>query len=454
MVRIATTAEGNSRRYLRFSLRDVLMLVLGLCFAKLFLSGTTMTYGDAELSLLRLTSSSAEASTTSVSAAAADCGDGRGSDWNRVPCQKESPYYTTPAPGKNNEEHKIYDGGYITRILRGELSFPEKSDQPLKYRPGTLQMSTAQSFQYCYVNKTIYRGHIGHTRPTDKLAPVSVRYKLIDLFIPKSASSTSRAAMRDGFNATEKRLNYDDLKTNVNKLNFSVVTFIREPLDRFYSAYDEAFLRVAPWHPWSPWNKSNSVNNKFPYPYLFEGIKNEDDFRQLFCPDEILRSGKYKNIITKLCDEAESVDANLTLRFERFVHDYNGSDPFDVHLTLQVLHLINSSGEPLPISHFYNASEAKKDWGVIANNFGVNISEGGDTHARKRSRKFNVDLVSVATKQKICRLMALDYCCLNIELPVFCREEGGDGVFCAMERKNWDVTQEAKSMIIRSWDSF
>jgi len=61
------------------------MLALGTCFAKLFLSETTVTYGG-EPSLLRLSSSSAEVSTTSVStdASAADRGGGRGSGWNPI----------------------------------------------------------------------------------------------------------------------------------------------------------------------------------------------------------------------------------------------------------------------------------------------------------------------------------------------------------------------------------
>ena len=80
------------------------------------------------------------------------------------------------------------------------------------------------------------------------------------------------------------------------------------------------------------------------------------------------------------------------------------------------------------------------------------------THGRKISRRFDPGMVSVATKRKICRILALDYCCLNIELPGECSSVGenddddGEAVYCAAERRNDETMEHAlESMVIHPW---
>merc|ERR1712087_663269 len=117
------------------------------------------------------------------------------------------------------------------------------------------------------------------------------------------------------------------------------------------------------------------------------------------------------------CNNVSSIDnGTLTERFERFVADYSGLDPFDIHLNLQTGYLVFPTGEPFPLTVLYNATDAERGWQDVASSRGVHIPDGEMTHGRKITRRFNVSLVSNRTKRKICKLLALDYCCLNIEL--------------------------------------
>ena len=71
------------------------------------------------------------------------------------------------------------------------------------------------------------------------------------------------------------------------------------------------------------------LNNKWrvdPYPYLYRGFETIDDFREMYCPMEVLRTGRFLD-----CNEIPSIDdGNLVQRFEQFVADYSGLDPFDI----------------------------------------------------------------------------------------------------------------------------
>ncbi len=62
------------------------------------------------------------------------------------------------------------------------------------------------------------------------------------------------------------------------------------------------------------------------YPYLYEGFDTIEDFRTYYCPEEILETGRFLD-----CNLIPSIDdGNLAHRFEQFVRDYSGLDPFDV----------------------------------------------------------------------------------------------------------------------------
>ena len=320
---------------------------------------------------------------------------------------------------------------YLTSLLTKSQPYPP--NKVFQFRPGSLLLSPAQSFRHCHVNMTTYGAHILHPGSQSLLAAVSDEYSLIYRNIPKSSSSTGRHVIQDFFRGQDRRIKHDELRHLTNNKGYELISFIREPLNRFYSSYDEAYYRLGPWmgdgeivedkpkmKKW--YHKAKHKMDK--YPYLYEGMTTITDFRKLYCPEYVLERGHG----FKKCNTVPSIDdGTLTKRFEQFVRDYDGLDPFDVHLHLQVSNLVyGPTGEPLPVTALYNASNAEREWQNVAKSRGVTIPDGDITHGRKISRRFNVDLVTNGTKRKICRLLALDYCCLNMKLPKVC-ENGSNG---------------------------
>lgn len=358
------------------------------------------------------------------------------------------------------ENEEIHDGELITQILKGDKPFPESNSHlRLKYRPGTLQISPAEALRHCFVNTTHYQGHI--TDRAQSLVSISDHYKLIYRNVPKSSSSSARHAMQDFLEGGDERMKHDSMEEKVHNKGYKMISFVREPMSRFFSSYDEAFFRMGPWMGDGPIVndkprvKKQYLDNRYKvdkYPYLFEGLKTIEDFRLFYCPKEVLARGRALD-----CNEAPSIDdGNLAHRFEQFVRDYTGLDPFDIHLNLQISNLVFPTGEPFPLTALYNSTEADKGWQEIASEKGVKIPDGEMTHGRKITRRFNVDKVSDATKRKVCRILALDYCCLNIELPRVCREdrdgEENEAVHCAMEKRNDETMEYAlEPFVIQAW---
>jgi len=321
-------------------------------------------------------------------------------------------------------------------------------------------MSHADALQHCYVNTTHYANHIA--KRAQSLMSVSDRHRIIYRNNPKASSSSARHAMIDFLDGGDVRMKHDDMEEKVHEGGYSMISFIRAPLSRFYSSYDEAFFRMGPWMENGPIVRDKPMvrkaymNNKHrvePYPYLYEGMETIDDFRLMYCPERVLRGGHFLD-----CNEIPSIDdGNLARRFEQFVQDYSGLDPFDIHLNLQVSNLVFPTGEPFPITILYNATQAEKGWQEVATQRGVNIPDGEMTHGRKITRRINVSRVSRETKRKVCRMLALDYCCLNIELPEECRgdDDGGeenDAVYCAVEERNDETMKFAlRPLVIRAW---
>mmetsp|Transcript_5730 Transcript_5730/g.12480 ORF Transcript_5730/g.12480 Transcript_5730/m.12480 type:complete len:423 (-) Transcript_5730:76-1344(-) len=353
----------------------------------------------------------------------------------------------------------IYDGEYISHILDGELPFPVNNNlQRLKFRPGSLPLSSAQSLQKCYINSTRYGNQIPDK--TVMLASVSDTHKLIYRNIPKSSSSTARHAMKDFFDGNDRRVKHDELELAVHQLDYALISFVRDPLNRFYSSFDESFFRLGPWMGSGPivadkprvkkWYFENKYKVE-KYPYLYEGLPTIGHFRKVYCPPDEL------SISPLACNDVPSIEnGTLAHRFERFVRDYDGREPFDVHLYLQVSSLVWVTGNPLPITKLYNSTEADKGWLDIAHEKGVHIPDGQLTHGRRITRRFNVSKVSDATKRKICRLMALDYCCLNFELPEVCRTADDDeAVFCALDKipkREGDKIDIFDELVIQQWN--
>ena len=78
----------------------------------------------------------------------------------------------------------------------------------------------------------------------------------------------------------------------------------------------------------------------------------------------------------------------------------------------------------------YNTATSISDWEYIVDWYGQTLPEYGRFSARTVPRRFNTSFVSIETKRRICKLSAIDYCCLNMELGSECRDE----VYCSLDR--------------------
>jgi len=259
------------------------------------------------------------------------------------------------------------------------------------FEPGSLDLSRTESIARCFVNQSLYKVE-------KNLCAYSSKYHLYYYLIPKSGSSSGRHIMKGDFAAYETSTCAELSNLPGTKKTVSV----RNPLSRFYASYDEAFVRRLP--------KQHSIPTK--YRRFMEPWKGKDyDYYKTFF------------------DTKDGVKL-LTDTFEKFVHDYDGEIPYDVHLHLQMPMIWNRTANRMqPFDLAFDTHEMGKAFEDIAADVGApkpNIIRG-----RSYPRRFNVSALSDATLQKICRLAAIDWCCLNYELPEPCkRAPPGQRVKC------------------------
>jgi len=239
---------------------------------------------------------------------------------------------------QSNEESKLpnpihalgelYDGKNVTSILLEQMLPPQSRDASpirLRFQPGTLNLTPEQTLSYCHVDTNIYKQHFSQS--SRLVSPISDKHKLIYLMIPKSASSTARWMMENVLNATDTPLSGTghELNPNGEYENYTTLTFVRDPLSRFYSSYDETFMRFGPWMKKRKGEFFKRYNEfVHPYPYLYEGMTEWGDYQAMFCPESL----GWKQ---KRCMQSESHEnGTLARRFERFVWDYDGVSPFDL----------------------------------------------------------------------------------------------------------------------------
>lgn len=119
---------------------------------------------------------------------------------------------------------------------------------------------------------------------------------------------------------------------------------------------------------------------------------------------------------------------------------------------LQVPLLSSSDGRALHLTQIYNTTDSKGGWHRIAEQFlgekGLDedgTKDGGVISGRSYPRRFDSELVSVATRRRICELTLLDYCCLNLPLPPVCQgkhyfaagddeDDAAKELFCVLDK--------------------
>ena len=124
------------------------------------------------------------------------------------------------------------------------------STEGFEFHPGSLKLTHSQTLQRCKVPNALLK-HVQGGRGSGSGVRVtySDKHKLAYVMLPKSGSSTARHMLKTAFHATEgrKSLQHISFEKGGDMEGYEVLTFIRDPLKRFYSQYDEAYVRTAPW---------------------------------------------------------------------------------------------------------------------------------------------------------------------------------------------------------------
>ena len=342
------------------------------------------------------------------------------------------------------EGNDVIDGKTITSILRGELEFPlatesttnKSSSNGLRFQPGTINLTQSEVLRHCYADPNIYAKHFPSS--DRQVTSVSDKYKLVYILVPKSGSSTGRWIMDNILDAHDAGIDPAGNELHTTYGNYTVITFVRDPLSRFYSQYDEAFLRFGPWMKNREGRMWKGMKNfQHPYPYIYENMTTWEDYQDAFCPPESIPSKFGKKYTKHWCSRQETHEnGTLALRFERFVQDYDGLQPWDMHLHLQVPHISNKyTGRTRRVDEVYNTNTAATigNWEYVVNWYGQSLPTDGVFDARSVPRRFNTSLVSISTKQRICQQSAIDYCCLNMELPPECRNDEKVEIHCSLD---------------------
>jgi hypothetical protein len=117
----------------------------------------------------------------------------------------------------------------------------ESPSIPLAFAPGCLQLSHADTLKYCYADPEVYENHMQGRRCDGSNVPVSYsdKYKLAYVMLPKSGSSTARYMLKNHFEASEtgKSLQQINLQPGGKMGGVEVISFVRDPLSRFFSQY-------------------------------------------------------------------------------------------------------------------------------------------------------------------------------------------------------------------------
>ncbi|KAL7454535.1 hypothetical protein ACHAWC_006160, partial [Mediolabrus comicus] len=357
----------------------------------------------------------------------------------------------------NNEDNIIFDDP-LTKWIREQRNVNSDNNSkssssaksvadllstPLYFKPGTLPLSQLSTLQHCHVNPQIYKNHL---RGGPGQLSYSKKYNLSYILIPKSGSSTGRYMMQHEFEAVEPRGGYNNKAVREAYEAKHIIAFVREPLSRFYSQYDEAYVRTAPWsksqNPYyiDPDDSNNKNRKVHPFPFLYENFNSYHDYEDVFCPPSTRTNPNNRR---ECLFRPSHEDGTLAKRLERFVQEYDGRTPYDVHLILQVPKLLSKDGSSsgsssINITELYNTTNAKNDWKTIAKKYigehaklltatteDNNEESGGVIEGRSYPRRFDKKFVGKETEKRICQLALLDYCCLNFPLPSSC--DGGKG---------------------------
>jgi hypothetical protein len=314
-------------------------------------------------------------------------------------------------------------GADAERILRGDAAPPPgRGSKAMRFVPGSLPtMAKKESLGHCHVDTSTYREHF---QPRSSVfASLSAAQHNLALFpVQKSGSSTVRHIMKTAFGAQEA--NHYDWRKSTRKH----IAFVRKPLSRFYSQYDEMFVREPPW----------DLGSQARMPPAVRGynakITSYEHYMSLFC-NHTEAELKADRALRNHCNQSPSAESGeLSALVDKFLAAWDGLSVFDIHLRLQTSSLSDiGTGKMFRIDELHDIRNSNAAWKSIASRFGVDSATISSALIRGRSypRRFNTTRVSEESVRRICRYAALDYCCLNFALPPECAQ-GAAGVACEL----------------------
>jgi len=197
---------------------------------------------------------------------------------------------------------------------------------------------------------------------------------------------------------------YGIRRVGVNKL-FRVLVF-REPLDRLLSGFAELQLRIV-------YNSENAAE-KVPGKYL--------PFRDRVM-DSVPGSDRRSKALgyTRFMKTKEGRDM-LRQTWKEFGDIYNGeTDTFNIHLVPQYLFLSSRDGVSQPYDVVININDfATELVSLMKRRTEKTKSDAQSIQLRSSSIRDKREGLSDIQLKRLCRAVAVDYCCLNIPLPEPC----------------------------------
>lgn len=285
---------------------------------------------------------------------------------------------------------------------------------PLRFDPGTLKMAKKDTISKCWTSSP--RKQEQRIQSTQNCL-YSSQYNVTVNLSGKTGTSTQKRVLGSTMDAEEV-----PCKSVPQGDGIVRVATVREPLDRFISGYKEVLYRNDIYGE----AEEEEIPSEYSRFLQFVQGKSVQEKQDLFQA------------------ETPTLLQLKTNMFTTFVEDYDGENVFDRHLNSQTIKLWDPYGSGMAkYNVIMESSNLTSDLADLATLVGA-PAYSKDVRARSRvSDRIDMDALPDQTIQKICRLFALDYCCLNYELPKACQRAAiGERVQC-----EWVHGEDSKSQI-------
>mmetsp|Transcript_709 Transcript_709/g.1086 ORF Transcript_709/g.1086 Transcript_709/m.1086 type:complete len:428 (+) Transcript_709:181-1464(+) len=271
-----------------------------------------------------------------------------------------------------------------------------KAHKLKSFLPGSLPWSITETFSKCYVNEKLYNQQL---RTAHSVCTYSEKEDFLFIFVPKCASTTLKRVME-----TEFSVKFSQPKVCLKYIaktgdEVTMVAGVRDPFARFLSAFQEFMLRRV-------------IHHDFHTEALIHIPEENREFAAQFVN---LSSLDYSNFIKRPKGKALLMDS-----YEKFVRGYKDFNAYDLHVHLQVPYLTERS-EKHQFDYIFDVTNMTDELNYVMRRLGRKQPIQKILSKRVAlSAKSSTINVSRATAEKVCRINALDFCCLNMKLPEEC----------------------------------